>query len=273
LGGVTIPRQFLNPFPFPLSPFPFEREGLLLDGKSGIFFALKTSSHKIHYLSSKVDSLKLNQWHHVAATYNGQQMKVYVDGVEKATKAIADKINYEPENDLMIGTYKDNNEIYPFAGKITEVRIWKVARTQQEIQQNMHQHLQGNELGLVGYWLLNEGTNNIAYDKTSNANHGIINGANWVQSEVPLTSTESNLELGVTKTMTKEKKTTNSSQVPQNKTEEQKTSQNQQKTEEIKSHLLATGLEDYGFWWQEMAKKKSEQSEPDKPFRRGRIWT
>lgn len=80
-----------------------------------------------------------------------------------------------------------------------------------------------------------------------------------MQSEVPLTSSESNLELGVTKTVTKEKKTTtNSSEVAQKKTEEQKTSQNQQKTEEIKNHLLATGLEDYGFWWQEMAKKKSE---------------
>lgn len=60
--------------------------------------------------------------------------------------------------------------------------------------------------------------------------------------------------------MTKEKKTTSS-------TAEDK------KLEEIKSHLLATGLEDYGFWWQEMAKKKAVQSEPDKPFRWGRIWS
>ncbi|MFB2833625.1 hypothetical protein [Floridanema evergladense] len=30
--------------------------GLLLDGKSGIFFALKTSSKAINYLSSKTDS-------------------------------------------------------------------------------------------------------------------------------------------------------------------------------------------------------------------------
>jgi cyanobactin cluster PatC/TenC/TruC protein len=31
-------------------------------------------------------------------------------------------------------------------------------------------------------------------------------------------------------------------------------------------------LEDYGFWSQEMAKQKAQQTEPDKPFRRGRIW-
>jgi cyanobactin cluster PatC/TenC/TruC protein len=43
--------------------------------------------------------------------------------------------------------------------------------------------------------------------------------------------------------------------------------------EEIKNHFLATGLEDYRFWWQEMAKKKAAQSEPEQPFRRGRIWS
>jgi cyanobactin cluster PatC/TenC/TruC protein len=36
--------------------------------------------------------------------------------------------------------------------------------------------------------------------------------------------------------------------------------------------LLSTGLEDYGFWSQEMARQKAQQTEPDKPFRRGRIW-
>lgn len=68
------------------------------------------------------------------------------------------------------------------------------------------------------------------------------------------------VEIGVTKTMTEKKKPTS------NKATDKK-------LEEIKNHLLSTGLEDYGFWWQEMAKKKAAQSEPDQPFRRGRIWS
>jgi cyanobactin cluster PatC/TenC/TruC protein len=40
----------------------------------------------------------------------------------------------------------------------------------------------------------------------------------------------------------------------------------------VERHLLATGLEDYGFWWQQMAKEQSSQKEK-KPFRRGRIWS
>jgi cyanobactin cluster PatC/TenC/TruC protein len=44
------------------------------------------------------------------------------------------------------------------------------------------------------------------------------------------------------------------------------------KEEEIKVRLEATGLEDYGYWWQEMAKAQAAQGER-KPFRRGRIWS
>ena len=66
----------------------------------------------------------------------------------------------------------DENE--SFNGIIDEVRIWNVARTQQEIQQYMHQQLTGTEPGLVGYWQFNEGTGNTAYDKTVNANHGSL---------------------------------------------------------------------------------------------------
>ncbi|MEH1968748.1 cyanobactin biosynthesis PatC/TenC/TruC family protein [Nostoc sp.] len=40
----------------------------------------------------------------------------------------------------------------------------------------------------------------------------------------------------------------------------------------IKFRAIATGLEHYGFWWEQMAKDKAHQTEPDKPFRRGRIW-
>src|SRR5262245_17072391 len=54
--------------------------GLLLDGKSGVYFGLKVPSAAIAFLSSGPDSVPLDEWHHVAATYDGAQMILYVDG-------------------------------------------------------------------------------------------------------------------------------------------------------------------------------------------------
>lgn len=43
--------------------------------------------------------------------------------------------------------------------------------------------------------------------------------------------------------------------------------------QKVENHLRATGLEDYGFWWKEMAKHDGEDDPANrKPFRRGRIW-
>ncbi|MBD2208736.1 patatin-like phospholipase family protein [Nostoc linckia FACHB-104] len=162
--------------------------GLLLDGKSGIFFGLKTPSKRIQYLSSKENSIQFNHWHHIAGTYDGKRMRVYVDGVEKATKALTDNsIDYNPENNLVIGIYKDNNEAYPFKGQIAEVRIWNKVRSQTEIQADMNRCLVGNEPRLVGYWPLNDEIGTIVQDKTNNANHGhIVEDFVGVQTEISI---------------------------------------------------------------------------------------
>jgi len=169
--------------------------GLTLDGQTGVYFGLTPSAtNRIVYLSSGADSLKLNEWHHVAATYDGQQMKVYINGVQKAIQAVASpNISYNPENDLHIGAYKDNDENYYFQGKIAEVRLWNIARTPEDIKKDSSRRLVGNEAGLVGYWPLNEGANNAINDKTSNGNHGTIQGASWqLEKALPLVGLKTN---------------------------------------------------------------------------------
>mgnify|MGYP000671570531 FL=1 len=172
--------------------------GLVLDGQTGVYFGLTPSAtNRIVYLSSGANSLKLNEWHHVAATYDGQQMKVYINGVQKAIQAVASpNISYNPENDLHIGAYKDNDENYYFQGKIAEVRLWNIARTPEDIKKDSSRRLVGNEAGLVGYWPLNEGANNTINDKTSNGNHGTIQGASWqLEKALPLVVPKTNAVL------------------------------------------------------------------------------
>jgi arylsulfatase A-like enzyme len=131
----------------------------------------------------------LETWTHLAATYDGTQMKFYVNA-EPVGTAVASKINLNKRFPLRIGAGKtEGNPDYFFAGQIAEVQVWNRVRSQEEIKKSMNYRLVGDEAGLVGYWPLNEGSGTIATDKTSSGKNGQIHGATWQQSLIPLSAT------------------------------------------------------------------------------------
>lgn len=73
-----------------------------------------------------------------------------------------------------------------FEGGIDEVRIWNVARTSTEINNEMNQTLNGSETGLTGLWQLNSDAN----DASTNSNNGTISGGAMFESQ-PAASTTS----------------------------------------------------------------------------------
>lgn len=121
-----------------------------------------------------------NTFYHITGVYDGNTLKLYVDGVlEETLNAPGLITDYDSVNGLGIG---DKFELgQPFIGIIDDVRIWNVARTQQQIQDNMNKELTGNETGLVSYWKFNEGEGTTAYD-SAGSNHGTIYGATWVDT-------------------------------------------------------------------------------------------
>jgi hypothetical protein len=131
-------------------------------------------------------SIPLHQYTHIAATYNGSEAKLYVNGVLDTFKTVGSSINNSSGN-LFIGFNADRFDVVaPFKGIIDEFRIWNIARTESEIQSTMNQSLNGNEPGLVGYWKFDEGTGSTTADLTSNGNNGTISGAIWVPGATPV---------------------------------------------------------------------------------------
>ncbi|NCR10641.1 MAG: hypothetical protein GPI95_21175 [Microcystis aeruginosa LG13-11] len=120
-----------------------------------------------------ISSLQLNQWNHIAMTYDGSQFNFYFNGVlEKSYNFVTVPIqNNEP---VKIG--KEVNVFNPFTGKMDEVRIWNKAQTQAEIQADMTHPLTGSETGLVGYWQFNENAGTTVTDLAGNDNNGTILG-------------------------------------------------------------------------------------------------
>jgi hypothetical protein len=94
-----------------------------------------SNGSNFHILTGNGD-LRDGQWHHVAGTYDGQWLRLYVDGVLQASGPLAGPM---PSNatPLYIGAMPEGaNGVmsHYFEGRIDDVRIWSVARTQAQIQ-------------------------------------------------------------------------------------------------------------------------------------------
>jgi hypothetical protein len=98
----------------------------------------------------------LNAWHHLAATYDGATMKLYIDGTLAASRAQTGTITTNA-NPLALGNQTGFSEY--FGGYGDEFRIWNVARTQTEIQNSMNTELDpALQTGLVSYYNVNQGS-------------------------------------------------------------------------------------------------------------------
>ena len=131
-----------------------------------------------HEINTPVNAVDLNNWHHVAATYDGSQMKIYIDGNLDAQNNISINIGNANNSNLFVG----ESPGFPgrvFNGKIDEVRIWNVARTQSEIQSTMNislspEYYTSPDSGLVGYWKFDEGTGQTAADLSYFGNNATL---------------------------------------------------------------------------------------------------
>ena len=84
--------------------------------------------------SLSASTISTNTWIHLAATYNGAALRVYVNGVQTATRSVTGNIA-SSTSPLKIG----GNAIWGeyFSGLIDEVRIYNRALTPAEIQADM----------------------------------------------------------------------------------------------------------------------------------------
>ena len=131
-----------------------------------------------------------DEWMHLAGVWSEGTNKLYVDGQLTAEQPAPDPptANQWP---LYIGWSPFGGQTN-WRGTIDEVRIWNVAKTEDEILAQMCTELIGNELGLVAYWDFNDGPGStILTDRSGNANHGtLISGGlsplpQWVISDAP----------------------------------------------------------------------------------------
>ncbi|MFN8344324.1 MAG: choice-of-anchor D domain-containing protein [Spirosomataceae bacterium] len=135
--------------------------------------------------------LAQNTWYHLAVTFDGTTLKMYVNGVLENTVSAAGLHPQVTTNALSLGLTNGNQYVN---GAMDEVRIWNTARTCDQISRLRNCELTGSEANLVAYYKFNqgaaEGTNTgvtTLTDATANGNNGTLNGfalsgstSNWV---------------------------------------------------------------------------------------------
>ncbi|MDO7136699.1 LamG-like jellyroll fold domain-containing protein [Algibacter lectus] len=131
-----------------------------------------------------------NTWHHVAATYNGIEATIYIDGSPSGSVAGSGDININNTIAVAIGENLDMPGRY-YTGNLDEVRIWNIARTAEQINGSKNCELQGTETGLIAYYNFNQGANSA--NNTSETTAIDATGANnGTLTNFDLTSTTSN---------------------------------------------------------------------------------
>lgn len=124
-----------------------------------------------------------NVYVHVALTYDGINSILYINGLQSLKSTIPLPV-FNATSICNIGTSQTGSGIFGnyFNGIIDDVSVWNFAKAQSQIQITMNQELQGNEIGLVGYWNFNEGLGNIANDLTNKKNNGTLNYCGWTNN-------------------------------------------------------------------------------------------
>ena len=129
--------------------------------------------------------LETDRWYHVAGTYDGTYVKLYVDGDCKED-TYAPGITLGNSEPLYLSYNSASGFPYYLTGQMDEVRVWNYARSEQEIGSTMWQSLTGQEAGLVGYWSFEEAVDcQFVYDHSGSGSTGRLGSTVGVDVDDP----------------------------------------------------------------------------------------
>jgi len=127
---------------------------LAAGGSGRVYFGIHNDTVDAELISPS-SRLSTSKWHHVAATYNGAKLKIYVDGLLR--DSMQDTISVGAPNliPFTIGGLSNSTQLW--SGKIDEVRVWNYAKSGAQILSYYNQRFCGFDAGLRASYTFNQG--------------------------------------------------------------------------------------------------------------------
>lgn len=140
----------------------------------GVRFGIGNGSGNVTELDYAFPAASADDWHYIAATYNGSSLLLYADG-ELIQTAVAD-IAVDSMT-LFLGQKASGLGFYK--GKLDELRFYNRQLSQTEIQMFMNRTVAPDAAGLVNYWKFDEGVGSKTFDLTASKQKIYFCGVTW----------------------------------------------------------------------------------------------
>ena len=157
-------------------------DGTIYGGTNALhFYIKKTDGSLVGMLVENV--LTTGTWMHIAGTYDGTTMKLYLNGQLLKTSTPAGGL-YAPSGSFSFSASGSE----AFNGKMDEVSVWNYARAMADIREDMYRNAPIANANLKNYWQFNNGSGTTLTDLKGTANGTLNNmtNANWIASTIPL---------------------------------------------------------------------------------------
>ena len=105
-------------------------------GYRGERFSFALASEKggaLTYLTAS-ENFEKDQWYHVAGSYDGKELRLYINGkLDRTSNAQEGPIRYPTSLFYEIGAYHDRDEDYPMVGSIHEIKLFDQSLSAEDI--------------------------------------------------------------------------------------------------------------------------------------------
>ena len=133
--------------------------------------------------------LNTKRWYHIAVTFDADAHELYCyvnDSVYYHGSLSQDEVNFvTPVKNYPFQIGRSYNNSRWLNGYMCEVRVWNIIRTRQEIVDNPY-YVEPDSPGLVGYWKMDDRSNNTFKDYSHNGNDAVTDQkVKWVDVELP----------------------------------------------------------------------------------------